>query len=104
MLRTLIACSIMIALLLLIPAGQGASAATRCENRAGIVDIMPDLAFPLIAVQPRKRLRLSEGRSCTESCIAQCREAQRGCSGDAGSCRANFQICARRCVVSCGSR
>jgi hypothetical protein len=106
MLRILIACAIITGLLLLIPAGEEAFAATRCEHRpgVGVLDILPDLALPLIAAAPRSRLRLSEGRSCTESCIGQCREAQRSCSGDAGSCRANFQICARRCVVTCGSR
>lgn len=104
MLRTLRACSIMIALLLLIPAGQGAFSATRCDHRPHVLDILPDLAAPLMGVAPPRRLRLSEGRSCTESCMGQCREAQRSCSGDAASCRANFQICARRCVVSCGSR
>src|SRR5262245_14104693 len=104
MLRTLIACSIMIALLGLIPAGQGAFAATKCDKHPHVLDILPDLAAPLIAAVPPRRLRLSEGRNCTESCMGQCREAQRSCSGDAASCRANFQICARRCVVSCGSR
>lgn len=51
--------------------------------------------------------RLAEGpsgRGCAENCVAQCRAAQSSCSGDAASCRAQFQICARRCVVSCGSR
>jgi hypothetical protein len=49
-------------------------------------------------------LRLAEGgnRACMDGCIAQCRAAQQGCSGE--NCRAQFQICARRCVVSCGSR
>lgn len=43
-------------------------------------------------------------RSCTENCMAQCRAAESSCSGERSSCRAQFQICARRCVVSCGSR
>jgi hypothetical protein len=48
--------------------------------------------------------RLAEGSSktCTDSCISQCRKAERNCSGS--GCRAQFQICARKCVVSCGSR
>jgi hypothetical protein len=47
--------------------------------------------------------RLSQAnRGCMESCMGQCRSAQQGCSGP--NCRAQFQICARRCVVSCGSR
>jgi hypothetical protein len=41
------------------------------------------------------------GRGCSESCVAQCRAAERSCSGDRAACRAEFQICARRCVVSC---
>lgn len=52
-----------------------------------------------------RMLRLAEGssRSCSESCVAQCRSAERACGGKP-DCRAQFQICARRCVVSCGSR
>jgi hypothetical protein len=47
---------------------------------------------------------LSEGgRGCSENCVAQCRAAERSCSGDRAACRAEFQICARRCVVSCDS-
>jgi hypothetical protein len=47
------------------------------------------------------------GSACAESCMAQCRSAQAAClaSGeDAGSCRTQFQICVRRCVVQCGGR
>ena len=104
MLRVSTGCVIIIALLALAPAGQAAFAATKCDKRHRVPDILPEIALPLLASPPKNRMRLSEGRSCTESCIAQCREAQRSCSGDAGSCRANFQICARRCVVTCDSR
>jgi hypothetical protein len=105
MLRISIASWIIMALaLLLIPAGNGASAATECGKRAGILEILPGLELPIIIAAPaRRRLRLSEGRSCTESCMGQCRQAQSSC-GSGKSCRADFQICARRCVVSCGSR
>jgi hypothetical protein len=50
------------------------------------------------------RFQLAEGssKSCTESCMSQCRDAEKSCSG--AGCNAQFQICARRCVVSCGSR
>jgi hypothetical protein len=59
---------------------------------------------PQLRPQRQRHLRLAEGsnRACMDGCIAQCRAAQQGCSG--GNCRAQFQICARRCVVSCGSR
>ena len=47
---------------------------------------------------------LAEGssKSCTETCMSQCRNSEKSCSG--AGCNAQFQICARRCVVSCGSR
>jgi hypothetical protein len=60
---------------------------------------------------PAASLRMSQesGRSCTERCMADCRAAREGCrEGKADSennkCPAQFQICARRCVVSCGPK
>jgi len=62
-----------------------------------------------IQERPAANLRLSEysSRACVEDCITQCRAARAQCSGnnDRGDeCRAKFQICARRCVVSCNPR
>ncbi|MGF1620185.1 MAG: hypothetical protein ACFCUR_06200 [Rhodomicrobiaceae bacterium] len=53
------------------------------------------------------RLAQRSGNACAQSCMAQCRSAQSAClaSGEnAGSCRTQFQICVRRCVVQCGGR
>jgi hypothetical protein len=53
------------------------------------------------------RLAQRAGSACAQSCTAQCRSAQSAClaSGEsAGSCRTQFQICVRRCVVQCGGR
>jgi hypothetical protein len=62
-----------------------------------------------IQEKPAGKLRLSEysARSCVEDCITRCRAAKAQCGGgkDRGDeCRAQFQICARRCVVSCNPR
>jgi hypothetical protein len=51
------------------------------------------------------QLALSGDSACTERCVAQCRAALAQCESAGNSnCRAQFQICARRCVVTCGSR
>ncbi len=53
------------------------------------------------------RLAQRSGGACAQSCMAPCRSAQSAClaSGEnAGSCRTQFQICVRRCVVQCGGR
>ena len=93
MLRIFSPCQI-IALLVLFFASTGASRAADL-NMADAPQSRPEA--------PRY-LRFAEGgnRACMDGCIAQCRAAQQGCSG--GNCREQFQICARRCVVSCGSR
>jgi hypothetical protein len=61
-----------------------------------------------IQESPAAKLRMSQdsSRGCTERCMSQCRAALSACSsgGAKDTCRAEFQICARRCVVSCGSR
>jgi hypothetical protein len=96
MLRTFISCQI-VALLILLLAGTDTSAATGCLG-IGTADA------PQSRPSAARNLRVAEGgsRACMDGCMAQCRAAQQGCSG--GNCRAQFQICARRCVVSCGSR
>jgi hypothetical protein len=56
---------------------------------------------------PAAALRLSQksSRNCTGSCMAECRAERTVCTDgktdDEGSCRAQFQICVRRCVISC---
>jgi hypothetical protein len=55
------------------------------------------------------KLRLARrgDRACVERCIGQCRAARAVCNGAGNSpaaCRTQYQICARRCVVSCSSR
>jgi hypothetical protein len=51
------------------------------------------------------RLAQSGDRACSERCVTQCRAALAQCESAGNSnCRAQFQICARRCVVTCGSR
>jgi hypothetical protein len=93
MLRISIYCQI-IAMLVLFFAGPGASRAADLN--------MTDA--PQSRPETPRHLRFAEGgnRACMDGCITQCRAAQQGCSG--GNCREQFQICARRCVVSCGSR
>jgi hypothetical protein len=92
MLRISISCQI-IAMLVLFFASASASRAA---------DLNMD--SPQSRPETPRHLRFAQGgnRACMDGCIAQCRAAQQGCSGD--NCRAQFQICARRCVVSCGSR
>jgi hypothetical protein len=55
--------------------------------------------------KPVAGTRLAEGssRACMASCIAQCRAQEEAC-GSSGRCATQYQICARRCVVTCGSR
>jgi hypothetical protein len=47
-------------------------------------------------------------RSCTDQCASDCRAGRADCANGGGEnddrCRAQFQICVRRCVVSCGSK
>jgi hypothetical protein len=93
-----------VALMVMCLAAGAAEAAAGCHGRAGAAHPHTEAADrPLFA----GLLRLTEGpsgnRGCAENCVAQCRQAQSSCSGDAASCRAAFQICARRCVVSCGT-
>ena len=68
-------------------------------------------AAPAVAADmqedPAAALRLSQksGRSCTESCMSECRADRTDCkqqsSVEETSCRAQFQMCVRRCVVAC---
>jgi hypothetical protein len=97
-LRTIVTC-VALALGVWLWAG-GAQAATECQFGVEVAQ-----AAQSSVERAMRALRLAEGssRACTESCIAQCRSAERSCGGKA-ECRAQFQICARRCVVSCGSR
>lgn len=50
-----------------------------------------------------KRLAEGSSRACKASCIAQCRAQEQACGGGR-RCAAQYQICARRCVVKCESR
>jgi hypothetical protein len=103
MLRTLIAC-FGLALLAMVFPGEAAMAKTVCSSQTAMPHAVAKPGAAQIAPAAGRRFRLAEGsnRACAESCVAQCRAAQQSCSGDAASCRAQFQICARRCVVSCG--
>ncbi len=50
---------------------------------------------------------LRASRACTENCITDCRAERAGCESEPKPkdvCRAQFQICARRCVVACSPR
>ena len=69
-------------------------------------------AAPAVAADieedPAAALRLSQktSRSCTESCMSECRADRTDCKqqqtdDDDISCRARFQMCVRRCVVAC---
>jgi hypothetical protein len=89
---------LIVALVLSLP--QGGSAADLCARaetqdgeRAVVADSCDD---------DRWRMAEGGGKNCTENCMSQCRSAAKNCSG--ANCNAQFQICARRCVVSCGSR
>jgi hypothetical protein len=71
-------------------------------NPAGAADIEETPAASLRLSQ------LSDG-SCTKSCMADCRSTRAECrdrkaKSDKDNCRAQFQICVRRCVVSCGPK
>lgn len=71
------------------------------------------LTAPAKAVENQSQrgesLRLTQrgDRACVERCINQCRATLAACEGGGNNrsvCRTQFQICARRCVVSCGGR
>ena len=69
---------------------------------AGAADIEEDPAAAF-------RLSRQASRVCTDGCIAGCRTDRTDCKdGRTGegqeNCRAQFQICARRCVVSCSPK
>jgi hypothetical protein len=70
-------------------------------NRTDAADIEEDPAAAL-------RLAQKASRSCTESCMSECRAEKTDCTEgktDAKiSCRAQFQICVRRCVVACSPK
>ena len=70
-------------------------------NSAGAADMEEDPAAAL-------RLSQKSSRACTESCMSECRADRTGCTeqrtDDEASCRAQFQICARRCVVACSPK
>jgi hypothetical protein len=63
-----------------------------------------------IEEDPAAAVRLSQkaSRICTEGCTAQCRADRADCkeqkADDEIGCRAQFQICVRRCVVSCSPK
>jgi hypothetical protein len=96
MLRILL--GLIVVLVLSLP-GAGSSA-NRC-GKGSISHATPALPYERPCTDC---FELAEGSSktCTESCMSQCRSAEQSCSGS--GCKAQFQICARRCVVSCGSR
>jgi hypothetical protein len=82
--------------------------------RLSLLLILPGLALamamPVAAMQGKEahatdlRLAQSGDRACAERCVAQCRAALAQCESAGNSnCRTQFQICARRCVVTCGS-
>jgi hypothetical protein len=98
----ILACSArLLALLLVLTFAAGAHAADLCGSdgppKEG--DRKP------LALADGGCFRLSQGRpACLDACVSQCRQAERACSGDRSACRTQFQICTRRCVVSCGAR
>jgi hypothetical protein len=94
MLRIFIVCPAIAFLIACLATGP-TSAAVGCQNKAKAAQSRP------MAESDYFDLAEGSSRGCAENCVIQCREAQRTCSGDAASCRAQFQICARRCVVSC---
>ena len=79
----------------------GVAVAAVFTNPAGAADMEED---PAAAV----RLSQKASRTCTESCTAECRADRTGCAeqktDDQTSCRAQFQICVRRCVVACSPK
>jgi hypothetical protein len=107
MLRTF-GVSPLMTVLMVVLAVSAAAAADHgaCKSEAGVRQQQATLGISFCAIAAAGSFRLAEGpgRGCAENCVAQCRAAQSGCSGNAASCRAQFQICARRCVVSCSSR
>jgi hypothetical protein len=71
-------------------------------NPAGAADIeeVPPASF---------RMSQRSDRNCTESCMADCRAARAECreskaDKETNNCPAQFQICVRRCVISCGPK
>jgi hypothetical protein len=82
-------------------AGGFAEAAV-LANPAGAADIEEDPAAAF-------RLSQKSSRSCTESCMAQCRAERTDCregktDDNNDNCPAQFQICVRRCVISCSPK
>lgn len=65
-----------------------------------------------IQEDPAAALRLSQksARSCTDGCMADCRAERTDCKqaktddDTNNNCPARFQICVRRCVVSCSPK
>ena len=65
-----------------------------------------------IEEDPAAALRLSRktARSCTDSCMAECRDDRKQCTENktdndsVNKCPAEFQICVRRCVISCSPK
>jgi hypothetical protein len=104
MLRTLMSDRVMAAMLVLCLLSGESQAGNVCRGKTAQAQHESEAAAPPFL---NGLLRLVEGpsgnRGCAENCVAQCRQAQSSCSGDGASCRAAFQICARRCVVSCGT-
>ena len=76
----------------------GLSLAAISTLPAGAADIEEDPAASV-------RLSQKNSRNCTESCTAECRAERTDCTerkaDEKISCRAQFQICVRRCVVTC---
>ena len=92
------ACAMRLAVVFL---AGGVAVAALLENPARAADMEED---PAAAV----RLSQKASRTCTESCTAECRAGRTGCAeqktDDQQSCRAQFQICVRRCVVACSPK
>jgi hypothetical protein len=74
---------------------------TGCPHPAGAADMEED---PAAAV----RLSQKASRNCTESCMSECRADRVDCkeqkNDDENSCRVEFQMCVRRCVVTCSPK
>jgi hypothetical protein len=69
---------------------------------AGAADIEEDPAAAY-------RLSREASRVCTDGCMGRCRTDRTDCKDgktgeDTENCPAQFQICARRCVVSCSPK
>jgi hypothetical protein len=65
-----------------------------------------------IEEDPAAALRLSRksARACTDGCMTECRDDRKQCTDSkaddvsANKCPAQFQICVRRCVISCSPK